>query len=256
MAEPIFILVTGCSGRVGRAAVAELIRRGHRVRGFDRVPAMDGPTDFVHGDVADRAAVDRAMEGIDCLVHLAATPDDDEFLTKVLEPNIIGLHHVMESARMAAVRRIVLASSGQVNWWQQQRGPLPVRVKDPPSTKYWYAATKMFMEAIGYSFSEVHGISVIMARLGSCPRSRDQVEEIAGIEWMRDVYLSPGDAGRFFACAIEAPASIRHAVVYATSKPARTERLDLSPAKELLGYEPQECWPEGTEIITGSRDAV
>ena len=93
--------------------------------------------------------LERAMDGIQCLVHLAATPDDDDFLTQLLEPNIAGLYHVMEAARLARVRRIILASSGQVNWWQQQTGPWPIRADDPPSPKYWYAATKMFMEAIG-----------------------------------------------------------------------------------------------------------
>ena len=91
-------------------------------------------------------------------------------------------------------------------------------------------------------FAEMHGISVIVARLGWCPRTREQAEEIASIEWARDVYLSPGDAGRFFACAAEAPATVRHAIVYAASRPVVRERFDLSGAKMLLGYEPRERW--------------
>jgi nucleoside-diphosphate-sugar epimerase len=202
--------------------------------------------DCIIGDLADRTALERAMHGIECLIHLAATPDDvDDILGDLVPNNIAGLYHVMESARLAGVRRIVLASSGQVHWWQQQRGEVPIRTTDLPSPKYWYAATKMFMEAIGRGFAETHGISVIVARLGWCPRTREQVEEIASMEWARDVYLSPGDAGRFFACAAEAPASVRHAVVFAASRPLMRERFDLSDAKTLLGYEPQEQWPQG-----------
>ena len=66
-----------------------------------------------------------------------------------------------------------------------------------------------------------------------------------------DVYLSPGDAGRFFACAVEAPASIRFAVVYACSRHVRQLVYDMKPAKELLGYEPLDRWPKGVEEITG-----
>ena len=249
MPVPIHVLVTGSAGRIGQAAVAELQRRGHWVRGFDRV-ATSGLSESVVGDVTDRAAVDRAMEGVECLIHLAATPDDDDdVLGQIVPNNIVGLFNVMEAARVAGVKRIVLASSGQVNWWQQMREEVPIRVADPPSPKYWYAATKMFMEAIGRGFVEMHGISVIVARLGWCPRTCAQVEEIAAANWAQDVYLSPGDAGRFFACAVEAPQTVRHAVMYAASRPIHRERFDMSEAATLLGYRPQESWPQGIEVV-------
>ena len=251
MSTSLSIIVTGSSGRIGRAAVAELQRRGHIVRGFDLAPTP-ALADCATGDLADRAALDRAMQGIQSLVHLAATPDDADFLAELLPNNITGLYHVMESARAAGVRRIILASSGQVNWWQQRDGPFPIRPEDPVSPKHWYAATKMFMEAIGRSYSEMHGISVIVARLGWCPRTREQVEEIAASELFRDVYFSPGDAGRFFACAVEAPAEVRHAVVYGASRPLTKPRFDMSSAAKLLGYEPMESWPQGVEIVTGA----
>jgi uronate dehydrogenase len=248
MPQQFSVLVTGSSGRIGRAVVAELARRGHRVRGFDLVPTP-GLDDCVTGSLTDRAALDRAMAGIDSLVHLAATPDDDDFLTQLLPNNLVGLYHVMESARLAGVRRIILASSGQVNWWQQMRLEYPVHVEDPTTPRSWYAATKMFMEAIGCGFTEAHGISVIVARLGWCPRTRAQVEEIAANEWSQDVYFSPGDAGRFFACAVEASPEVRHAIVYAASRPLHRPRFDMSSAKKLLGYEPRESWPQGIEVV-------
>jgi nucleoside-diphosphate-sugar epimerase len=246
MSHRVSVLVTGSSGRVGRAAVAELQRRGHAVRGFDLTsnPAIH---QCVTGDLLDRAALDRAMDGIECLVHLAATPDDDDFLTKLLPNNLTGLFHTMEAARDAGVRRIVLASSGQVNWWQQFTGPFPIRPEDPVSPKAWYAATKMFMESIGRTYSEMHGMSVIVARLGWCPRTPEQAAEIAASGHFRDVYFSPGDVGRFFACAVEAPESVRHAVVYATSRPLVQTKFDLSSAEKLLGYVPQESWPTGCD---------
>ena len=159
----------------------------------------------------------------------------------------------MEEARASGVRRIVLASSGQVNWFRSFNGPWPIDEKALTTPKGWYAATKMFLESIGFSYSMNHNLSVIVARLGWCPRDEGQVREIAAEMSYKDVYLSPGDAGRFFAGCVEAADDVSHAVLYATSKPIDTLRYDLGPAKAIANYEPQEQWPDGTEIITGQR---
>ena len=237
------VLVTGSSGKVGRAVVAELQRRGHDVRGFDRVPSGELPSTIL-GNLSDRVALDRAFSGVQCLVHLAATPDDADFLTELLPNNLVGLYNVLEAARASGVRRIVLASSGQVNWWQQIGGDVPVFEHQPVSPRGWYAATKMFLEAAGRGYSELHGISVIVTRLGWCPRP-GQEEEIRSTEWAHDVYLSPIDAGRFFAHCVEAPDTVRFLIVNGTSKPVRETRLDMTVARTVLGFEPLEQWPEG-----------
>jgi nucleoside-diphosphate-sugar epimerase len=239
------ILVVGSAGRIGQAVVSELVSRQHRVRGFDRVktPRL---TESVIGDINDRDSIRGAAEGASAVIHLAATPDDEDFLTQLAPNNIVGLYHVMEAARLGGARRIVLASSGQVNWWQRAAGQLPIRVEDPPSPRYWYAATKVFAESIGRGYAETHNISVIVARLGFCPRTPEHLRETSTSESAQDVYLSPGDAGRFFACAVEAP-PVRFAIVFATSIPKHTVQMDLEPARKILGFVPQDVWPEGIE---------
>jgi nucleoside-diphosphate-sugar epimerase len=240
------VLVTGSGGRIGRAVVAELQARGRPVRGFDRV-ATPGLADCVVGDITDAAAVRRAVEGVGTVIHLAATPDDDDFLTQLLPNNLLGVYHVLESARLAGVRRLILASSGQVVWWQRERGPWPIRADDLPTPRGWYAAGKVFLEAAGRMCADRHGMSVIAVRLGWCPRTREHIEELAALDWAKNVYLSPGDAGRFFACAVEASADIHFAIVYATSRPLGPAMYDLDIAKNLLGFEPRDRWPEGIE---------
>jgi uronate dehydrogenase len=239
------VLVTGSAGRIGQAVVKELTSRGHPVRGFDRVPTP-GANDSVVGDIADYESVCAAAAGVESVIHLAATPDDDDFMTKLLPNNIVGVYNIMEATRLAGARRIVLCSSGQVNWWQREAQRWPVRVDDPPSPRYWYAACKVFAESIGRGYCETHGLSVIAARLGFCPRTPEHLREVVGSEWAQDVYFSPGDAGRFFACAIEAP-EVRFAIVFATSNPVHSMHMDLEPARRLLGFEPQDTWPEGIE---------
>jgi nucleoside-diphosphate-sugar epimerase len=242
------VLVTGSAGRIGQAVVRELKARGHSVRGFDLVPTP-GADESIVGSITEGPAIHRAAQGAASLIHLAATPDDDDFVSKLMPNNILGTYRVMEAARESGVWRLILASSGQVVWWQRMTGPYPIGVDVQPTPRYWYAATKMFLEAAGRAFAESHSLSVIAVRLGWCPRTREQVKEISESEWAQDVYLSPADAGRFFACAVEAKGDIHYAVLYATSRPAHQLLYDLAPSKDLLGYEPQDTWPHGVEAI-------
>jgi uronate dehydrogenase len=245
--NPPLVLVTGSAGHVGRFVVRELTARGHPVRGFDRVPTP-GLTDFHVGDVMDPAACHKALAGVTTLVHLAATPDDvPDPVKDLFGPNIVGVYNVFEAARAAGVKRMILASSCQVVWNQRATGPMPITTDTQPTPRSWYAATKMFLEGAGRAFADAYGISVVAVRLGWCPRA-GQEQEIAGIPWAHDVYFSPNDAGRFFACAVEAKTDIRFAVIYASSKPVRVSVLDLGPARTLLGYEPENHWPEGMKL--------
>jgi len=240
------VLVTGSAGRLGRAAVKELVARGHFVRGFDKV-ATQGAGESMIGDIVDPAAVARAVEGIETVIHLAAVPDDDDFLTQLLPNNIVAVYHLMEAMRAAGVKRTVLASSGQVMWHRRTEGPWPVRVDDPTQPRWWYAAAKLFLEAAGQIHHNAHGLQVIAVRLGWCPRSPEQVEEIRRTEWAQDVYLSPGDAGRFFAGCVESNEPIGYQVLYATSRPAKLLRYELDPSRRWVGYEPLDTWPTGSE---------
>jgi nucleoside-diphosphate-sugar epimerase len=248
MAQDARVLVTGSAGRIGHAVVKELLARRIPVRGLDIVPTPSLAQSIV-GSITEPAAVAEAMHGIETLIHLAATPDDDEFVTTLLPNNVLGVYHVLESARAAGVRRLVLASSGQVVWWNRIRGPWPVTADVQPLPRGWYAATKLFQEVAGRVFAETHGLSVIIARLGWCPRSREQVQELAQLDWAPDLYLSPGDAGRFFACAAQAPLTVRFAITYPTSRPVRSSIYDPVPARDLLGYVPQDTWPTGVEDL-------
>jgi NAD(P)-dependent dehydrogenase (short-subunit alcohol dehydrogenase family) len=237
------ILVTGSSGRIGRAVVQELQARNHRVRGFDRT-ATPGLRDMIVGTLTSEADVAQAMRGVHTVIHLAATPDDADFLAEIVPNNIIGVYHIFEEAQKAGVQRLIVASSGQVVWHQRLRGPFPIDANVQPTPRYWYAAAKVFLEAAGRSFAEKFGMEVIAVRLGWCPRTPEQVEEIRAETGAQEVYLSPSDAGRFFACAVEAKLPSKFNVVYATSKP-KNPLYDLETTKALLGYEPREAWPQG-----------
>lgn len=252
------VLVTGSAGRVGRAATKALVARGHQVTGFDLRPTPDVPAErSLVGPLTDSELLRQAVAGQNVVIHLAATPDDgsyprrpppddsDNFLSELLPNNILATYHLLEAVRRARVPRLVLASTGQVVWYPAETGPWPLDEHTPPAPRYWYACTKLFLEAAGQAYSSAHGLTVLVVRLGWCPRDAGQVAEIAAAERHQDVYLSPGDAGRFFIRAVETPALPPHALVYASSRPFHRERYSLARAAELLGYQPEDTWPTG-----------
>jgi nucleoside-diphosphate-sugar epimerase len=246
MSDSLCVLVTGSAGRIGQAACDALLARGHRVRAFD-VRESPNVEDSVVGDITNAAEVDDAMQGVDVVVHLAATPDEADFMSRLLPNNIVGLYNVLEGARRSHVRRVILASSGQVVMGHE--GPWPIKLEMPLTPRNWYASAKVFAEAAGQVYAHVHGLSVIVARLGWCPRDKKHAEELAHDEFGKDLYLSPRDAGRFFVRAVEARIDVPYCVVFAASKPLKKARYDLTPTREMLGYEPQDVWPAGTEIV-------
>ena len=133
-----------------------------------------------------------------------------------------------------------------VVWGQRLSGPWPIGPDVPVTPKYWYAATKVFMESAGFSFAQKYGMTILAVRLGWCPR-KGQAPEIANNPTAQDLYLSPGDAGRFFARAALATIPPGFHILYAASRPIRKPIFELEPAMKLLHWEPQDQWPTDAE---------
>ena len=240
-----YVLVTGSAGAVGRPVCRWLLERGYRVRGFDRRPTPH-VEDHEVADLADRERVRRAVEGMDAVIHLAAFRDDADFLDHLLEPNVRGLYHVCDAARHGGVRRLVLASSLQAvegHGWRSGT----IRIEDGPRPVNHYALTKVWAELLGEMYARCYGLSAVSVRIGWLPRDVADAQRLGRHEIGPDVYLSHNDAGRFVGCCVESPSPApgEFAVVFATSRPANRTILDLEPALRVLGYEPQDTWPEG-----------
>jgi uronate dehydrogenase len=238
------ILVTGSAGRIGRAAVSALLTHGWHPRGLDCRPTP-GTRDFAVADLVDVKAVQQAASGAAAIIHLAGVPDDDDFLTRLLPNNIVGTHNILEAARLHGIKRVLLASSGQVNWYQQHEGPWPIRPDHPLTPRHWYAAGKVFMEAAGMGFARSFGMTVLALRLGWCPRTPQHLAELGPTDLGQDVYMSPGDAGRFFVRAMEADLEPGFSALYVASRPIHKVVFDLEPTKRLVGWEPNDQWPTG-----------
>jgi len=229
------VLVTGAAGNVGSHVTATL-RPTHAVRAFDRVPLPADPAAHT-GDITDRAAVDRAMAGVHTVVHFGGCPRmEADFLRDLIKPNVEGLWHLLDAARLAGVKRVIFASSTNVAFGATELPrltPATVHVFNP------YGATKAFGENLGRWFHDTYGIEFLAVRIGYFRGNYDD----AGLHepWLRRIWLGPRDCARFFRLAVDAPA-FGYGVVYACSR-APDHYLDLSTARQLIGYEPEEEVP-------------
>jgi uronate dehydrogenase len=214
------------------------------VRGFDCLP-VPALADHIVGNLADRDCVRAAVADMDTVIHLAAFRNDADFMTVLLEPNVVGLYEVCEAAQLAGVKRLVLASSIQVvNGFSQAEEP--IRIADGPRPTNHYALTKLWAELAGDMLARVHNLSAINVRIGWFPRDLALAERIAASAHGKSVYLSHNDARHFFARCVESPMPLpgQSVTLFATSL-ADDPRFDLIDAECVLGYHPQDRWPDG-----------
>jgi dihydroflavonol-4-reductase len=110
-------LVTGATGYLGVALVRELRARDREVRALVRSPAaaarLDGTgAEIVEGDVLDAASIDRALDGVTRVFHMAGVvghrASDDASLRAV---NVDGARTVLAACAKAGVERVVFTSS-------------------------------------------------------------------------------------------------------------------------------------------------
>ncbi len=146
------VLVTGASGNGGQAVCRALLKAGLAVRMADVVPPSADDlkqVEFIRCDTRTPADVQRAVEGMDAVVHLAAwhcahhPPVSDDTIFAV---NVVGTFHVLEACRQAGVKSIVYASSMAYGWGSV------------------YGVTKVIGEDLCKAYHEMTGASIVMLR--------------------------------------------------------------------------------------------
>lgn len=158
-------LVTGAAGFIGHHLVAELLDRGWKVRGLDDLSTghrerLSDFTDkaaftFAEGKVEDRALVANLVNGCDTVFHQAAVPSVPRSWSepiRVTRANCLGTATLLEEARRAGVRSVVVASSSSV---YGERAPGEPKQEDMcPDPQSPYALTKLWTEKLAVQYGQ------------------------------------------------------------------------------------------------------
>jgi nucleoside-diphosphate-sugar epimerase len=116
LAAPRRCLVTGGSGFLGINLVRRLLDEGWAVRTLDIAPfdyPERGRIEAILGDIRDPAAVERAMDGVDCIVHCAAALPLAP-AAEILSTGVAGTNVLLQGAGAHGVSRFVFISSTAV----------------------------------------------------------------------------------------------------------------------------------------------
>ncbi len=254
------VLVTGAEGVIGTAF------RQHYGNRYDIHSLTLTPQDFPShvANIADFDAMRPAFNGMDAVVHLAASIDVRTPWEDILPNNIIGTRNVYEAAHQAGVERVVFASSNHAIGMYEVDGAPEIHELDDPRVydhtaelrpDSLYGVSKAYGEILGRYYLDRFGLKVYCLRIGSVRADDDPVSESIKaaspplldltveqrLQRFRATWLSKRDCSQLISRCLDTTAT-DWAVVYGISNNPR-QFWDISHAREVLGYDPQDSAP-------------
>lgn len=237
MATKRKVLITGATGRIGHTLVNNLAANYDLVLTDIQPPRPEDNWQhpFIQADVSDYDAFRPAFEGVDTVIHLAADPSMQATWESLLPRNVIGGYNAFQAAHEAGCRRMIFASSVNAAFGYpkeiQVKTSMPVR---PPNI---YGATKAWGEALARVYADQLGMSCICLRFGWVIE-HDSPFLTPDAEYL-DLTLTYRDLVKLVAASLAAPDSLRFGIFHGVSD-NRWKRFDISDAREILGYHPED----------------
>lgn len=268
-------MVTGASGKAGRAVVRDLLEHGQEVLAVDVVPAADSPAAFLLADLIDFGQAVECLAGADAVVHLAAIPasgirtEETTFRT-----NTLSTYNVFEAARLLGLRRVVWASSETIlglPFDREAPAYAPIDEDHPAYPESSYALSKLLSEELARQLHRWTGTPYVALRFSNIMEPHDYArfpsywEDPRLRRWNLWGYVDARDVAESCRLALEADGGAEHFIVAAAdtvmNRPSRELMAEVYPsvryeptagdfdtllaiqkARSLLGYEPRWSW--------------
>jgi nucleoside-diphosphate-sugar epimerase len=274
------VVVTGASGKAGRAVVRDLVEHEHDVVGVDVVLPREPVAPVLLADLTEFGQAVECLAGFDAVVHLAAIPasgirtEETTFRT-----NIVSTFNVFEAARLVGLRRVVWASSETILGLPFERelpAYAPLDEEHPPLPQSSYALSKLLAEELGRQLRRRTGMPCVALRFSNIMEPEEYKRfpsfwrDAALRRWNLWGYVDARDVAQSCRLALDADVGAEHFIVAAADTvmnrpsaelmtevyPSVTYRptagefdtlLSISKARRLLGYEPRWSWRDHIE---------
>ena len=192
------VLVTGAAGFLGRHIVARLLDQGLNVRVLVRRPTRQWANkpniQVVCGDLGDPEVVDRAIEGVECVVHAGAAMKGSA--ADFRRGTVVGTQNVIESCLRLGVKRLVFVSSLSVLDFAGHDRRAPVTESfayEPfPEKRGLYTQTKLEAELMVLDAIERRGLFGVVLRPGQIFGSGGELATPGGVIGLVDRWYVVG----------------------------------------------------------------
>lgn len=270
------IVVTGGSGKAGRAVVKDLLEHDYDVLNVDIAPPKEAQGEFLKADITDAGQAYEVLEGADAVVHLAAIPAPGRETERVtFDVNMSSTYNIFSAALSLGLERIVWASSETtlgLPFDREQPAYAPIDEEHPLYPESSYALSKVLMEEMARQMNRWSGIPIVGLRFSNIMEPHDYARfpgfqddpmlrkwNLWGYVDARDVAQScrvglEADfegADHFIIAAADTCMNRTNADLMAEVFPDVTLRdgigdhdtlLSVDKARKVLGYNPQYSW--------------
>jgi nucleoside-diphosphate-sugar epimerase len=270
------IVVTGGSGKAGRAVVRDLVEHGYQVLNIDLAPAKEPLAPFVRVDLTDLGQTYEALQNAEAVIHLAAIPAPGLFPDELtFRTNVSSTYNVFSVAVALKLERVVWASSETILGlpFDKELPPyVPIDEMQPPLPQSSYALSKLVSEALAQQFNRQSGIPFIGLRFSNImepddyKRFPDYWNDSQARKWNFWGYVDARDVAQSCRLALAAPVKSAEVFIIAAADTVMTRPnhelmaevypnvplqantgdfetlLSISRARQILGYAPQFSW--------------
>jgi nucleoside-diphosphate-sugar epimerase len=270
------VVVTGGSGKAGRAVVRDLVEHDYEVLNVDLNPPRNSAAPYLKIDLTDFGQTVEALEDAEAVVHLAAIPAPGILSEqKTFDINTISTYNVFSAATLLKLQRVVWASSETtlgLPFDDPQPDYAPIDEDHPLYPQSSYALSKVVGENMAQHFSRWSGIPFIALRFSNImePEDYDRFPDFQADaqlrKWNLWAYVDARDVAQSCRLGLEADISGAEAFIIASAdsvmrRPNRELMAEVFPnvllkadtgehetllsvrkAQRLLGYQPGSWW--------------
>jgi nucleoside-diphosphate-sugar epimerase len=270
------VVVTGASGKAGRAVVRGLLERDHDVVGVDLVPPREQLSSFLRVDLTELGQTVECLAGAGAVVHLAAIPTSGIATEETtFRTNMLSTYNVFEAAMLLRLDRVVWASSETIlglPFERQQPAYAPIDERHPAYPESSYAASKLLSEELARQVNRWTGTPFVALRFSNIMEPEDYQrfpsywDDARLRRWNLWGYVDARDVAESCALALERDVDgAEHYIIAAAdtvmNRPSRElmaavyPRVPYQPtagdydtllshekARTMLGYSPRHSW--------------
>ncbi len=270
------IVVTGGSGKAGRATVRELLDHGYQVLNIDIAPPREQLSPYQSVDLMELGETIEALNGADAVIHLAANPNPSGWTEeRMFRHNTTTVYNVFRAATLLGMQRVVWASSETTLGLPFERELpryAPIDEQHPLFPESSYALSKVISEEMARQFSRWSGAAFVGLRFSNIMEP-DDYQRFPGFwddphkrKWNLWGYVDARDVAQSCRRGLEAGITGAKAFIIAAadtvmnrpnrellaaiypSVPLRAgvgdfdTLLGIDKARRLLGYAPAYSW--------------